>query len=111
MKSRTGFVSNSSSSSFVCVLPKSAHDAILAKMSEQFAEIIKNYVVHGKVGEMEVVGFGDMSGHDFVTYSGNVGWSEDMRVDGDDFDEATEAYEKAIKEGGYSTFSLHFDGG
>ncbi len=43
MKTRIGFVSNSSSSSFVCVMSKTDHDKIMSGLSEKHREFMKTY--------------------------------------------------------------------
>lgn len=111
MKTRSGFVSNSSSSSFTTVLTKVDHEAILAEMDEKLADIMRKYVEEGKIGDLEVVGYGDMSGHGGETsYSGDIGWTEEMNVDSEDFDAATEAYGNLRLKKGIQTFGLSFDG-
>ena len=110
MKTRNGFVSNSSSSSFMCVVPKDQHDAILADMEDELADIIRKYAEEGKVGTQEVVAYGDMCNMGgVVAYSGSIGWSEEMVVDADKFEEAQEVYKRALNNAGVQTMSMSFD--
>jgi len=55
MKIRNGFVSNSSSSSFVIVSTKKSHDKVIAQLNQEDAIIIKNAVSFSKIGSEEVV--------------------------------------------------------
>lgn len=125
MKVRTGFVSNSSSSSFVCVTSKSDHEKIMADISAKQAELIKLVIEEGQIGDMEVVYTGHMMtpGGD-GTYVG-IGYNNDFDIpegysrydDGnDDTEEFWEAlweaeheYSKKKKELGVKDLSVEFD--
>jgi len=54
MKIRNGFVSNSSSSSFVLVSTKESYDKAIKKLNKEAAETIKNAVSFDKIGTQEV---------------------------------------------------------
>jgi hypothetical protein len=113
MKTRNGFVSNSSSSSFFCVVPKTIHDKVMDKLSKKQKSIMEKYLDHGKVGDIDVVGYGHA--HDRgegSSYSGSICFSdygEKNEIEYDDFDDATSAYEKALKEHKSQTFNMSFD--
>lgn len=56
MKIRQGFVSNSSSSSFICLGTKEAYDFAMKQCKGAEKEVIKNFTVKGKIGNVEVKG-------------------------------------------------------
>ncbi|KKL82025.1 hypothetical protein LCGC14_1988840, partial [marine sediment metagenome] len=92
----------------VCVVAKEDHETALAKMPKNLADIIRKYVEEGKIGNQEVVGFGNMSVQDFTSYSGDIGWSDEMNVAMEVWDEAEVAYDKALSD--VAKFSMSFDG-
>jgi len=51
MKIRNGFVSNSSSSSFVIVVPNEIHEKVLAEMNDEVASAIINSFANNKFKE------------------------------------------------------------
>jgi hypothetical protein len=55
MKTREGFVSNSSSSSFVVVATKDAHERALAKMKEEARKLVERSVSFKKFGTQNIV--------------------------------------------------------
>ncbi len=70
MKLRNGFVSNSSSSSFLLITTLEGHDKILEKMrkeedGDKMAEIINSLVGRKKLGNTDLVVFGQGSGDDW----------------------------------------------
>lgn len=65
MKIRQGFVSNSSSSSFICLGTKEAYDFAMKKCKGAEKEVIKRFTVEGKIGDQKVKGISygvDMNG-------------------------------------------------
>ncbi len=110
MKMRSGFVSNSSSSSFVCVLAKADHEKVIAQLSATSSDIIQKYVQEGQIGDLEVVAYGSLSVHDFTQFSGDIGWSGDMNVDSEDFATAESDYYIAVHDLGIKTFIMQFEG-
>ena len=114
MKIRNGFVSNSSSSSFFCVLSKKDHDKIMSELTKKQQKIINKYIENEKIGDMDVVGYGYASDRNGGSlYSGDIYFNE-YQEEGDeiqyeDFDDATVAYEKSIKDAKIKTFKLDFD--
>jgi len=77
MKIRTGFVSNSSSSSFIVAVRKTTHDEAMKKLSPKYQEIIGKMVeFESAFGiELAVHGcFSDASGHS--NYSGSLDYYE-----------------------------------
>lgn len=109
MKTRNGFVSNSSSSSFVCAVTKMDHEAILAEMEDNLAEVMRKYVEDGKIGDLEIVAFGNMSdiGGE-CSFSGRVGRGYD-EDEGDNLYNAESMYRKILKEKGINAFTMGFD--
>ena len=61
MKIRNGFVSNSSTSSFVVVMTKVAYDTALEKMGKKEQALIKLWAKKGKLGKENVICFSDMT--------------------------------------------------
>jgi len=61
MKTRNGFVSNSSTSSFVVIVTKEAYDTALEKMGKEERAIIKLWAKKVKLGGEDVVHFSDMT--------------------------------------------------
>ena len=55
MKTRNGFVSNSSTSSFIVVTTKADHEQALKKLSPEAAEVVSSSVAHKRTGEEDLV--------------------------------------------------------
>jgi hypothetical protein len=73
MKVRVGFVSNSSSSSFVLFVTKADHDKAMAELHPFVQAVIKQmikegYAAEGKLGGVDLVYFG--------VNEGNTSWTE-----------------------------------
>ena len=68
MKIRMGFVSNSSSSSFVIITTKENHERVLSAMTEQQREVIGQIVVSKKFLDRDIVYLGGISGGDGYPY-------------------------------------------
>lgn len=73
MKTRQGLVSNSSTSSFVCLLPKTIHEEILNEYNELHPELFKKFINH-------IVEKVDKFGKNMVTFSyiRDIGGNMDM---------------------------------
>jgi hypothetical protein len=97
MKIRDGFVSNSSSSSFVLVVPKVYHDEAVATLTpEQQKQMKKVKPKRGYVGDVEVVMIEGYSCED-VSQIGDLSLEWDENIDGG-FDEGFfEAYAKVLE--------------
>ncbi len=109
MKTRNGFVSNSSSSSFVCVLTKDDHNKILSKLSAEHQALMEKTCEDGAIGPLAVVGFGNMSDRGGETsYSGGL-CTYDSEVKWDELYDAESAYKKQIAALGIKTFNMSFD--
>ena len=61
MKTRTGFVSNSSTSSFVCVVAKADHEKAIATLTDEQRKAFKTTLETDKIGDLDVVYFGSMT--------------------------------------------------
>lgn len=55
MKIRRGFVSNSSSSSFVLIVAKEGHDEAINKMPSKQTDIVEKIANHQTIGSQELV--------------------------------------------------------
>ena len=109
MKTRQGFVSNSSSSSFVCVVAKADHDAAFNMLTDAQKETLKGTFEDGEIGGLKIVAHGHMSDRGgYSSYSGGI-YSESADFDWEEFDSAQTAYEKALKDAGAKTFEMGFD--
>ena len=103
MKLRTGFVSNSSSSSFVLVISKKDHEEALKQMPAA-AEKLFDYLdcSEGKIGDVELVLFGEWSdagGSGTWNYiDEDLGGLEEGEIEGaEDWYEVWEQYQKLVK--------------
>lgn len=110
MKVRTGFVSNSSSSSFVFAVRKTTHDAVMLELKEEYKKIIEKTVYFKNALGLELAvrdEFNDCGGN--VRYSGSLERDEDdydieiEDEDGDIYEEpiiyiAIEKYEELCRE-------------
>jgi len=76
MKTRTGFVSNSSSSSFVVLTTKENHEKVMAELHEYAQDVIKSVLQETKLFGKDMVYIGDLERMDGSAY-----------VLGDDFDD------------------------
>lgn len=74
MKIRMGFVSNSSSSSFVVLTTKENHERVLAKMSEQQRGIIEQMISKTKFLGKEMVYLGGLG------YDGAYDFTENIDI-------------------------------
>ena len=54
MKVRSGFVSNSSSSSFVCIATRESHEKAMAKLNEKDRQLVEQCVSFKKFGNEEL---------------------------------------------------------
>ena len=114
-------MSNSSSSSFVCVIPKTIHDQIMKELNEKQKSIIEKYVEISQIGDMEVAAHGhandnnDIKSHHSgsIYFDGSVyfdEWGKNMReISYDDFENADSAYNDAIKKSKCKIFTMNFD--
>lgn len=72
MKTRNGFVSNSSSSSFVLIITKETYDRTLEKLDNNFDKaVVSAFAEFKKLGNVDIVGFSgwsDHSGYDQFEY-------------------------------------------
>ena len=112
MKTRTGFVSNSSSSSFVVVATEDAHNKALAKLSKEQQEIVLQATAFKKFGDQRMAllsgHFENEGGYCYSQYFSNITTKdeakgicdEDIRSTEEDNDDYslpfTEAIEKYI---------------
>jgi hypothetical protein len=113
MKTRNGFVSNSSSSSFVCVVRKEDHEKILSELSEKEKSLISGLFKESSFAGIPVVLRGDLTdpGGCSVDINGNT--SDDYEDDDDETAnnryEAEEKYEKVLRDNKIETLSASFD--
>jgi hypothetical protein len=114
MKIRNGFVSNSSSSSFFCVLSKKDHDKIMSGLTEAQRKAIDKYVENGVIGEIEVVGYGYFHDRDDNSaYSGELYFNDygatPCEISNDEWFDATAAYDKALRASNIKAFNMEFN--
>ncbi len=111
MKIRNGFVSNSSSSSFVIMTTKENHDKVLENIHPYIKAVIEamNPSI-GKLGDIETVSLGTMHTPNYgyfedfdVEYEGDL--PEGFDEDGEPY-EAWDEYKKEIKKIGCITYSI-----
>jgi hypothetical protein len=82
MKVRTGFVSNSSSSSFVIMTTKKNHDEVLSKLTEFHKKVVEAIgIKEFKFCDIDCVAVGIYSSHGCSTF-------DDIDIDIDDVDDA-----------------------
>jgi hypothetical protein len=102
MKTRSGFVSNSSTSSFFCVLWEEDHKTVFNVLTPEQQARLSQIFETGEIGPVKVVGFGRLSTDGGVEYSG-CGETDD------DLYEARSAYDKIRKKLNIKSFSMSFD--
>lgn len=107
MKIRTGFVSNSSSSSFTCLMTQKVYNSIYSELdllSQTILEHISNETTF--VGQKCMhMSWGD-GNDDFLEYEGDIilekaktaGWNDEVINCSNDLFEAKDAMESAINE-------------
>jgi len=76
MKIRYGFVSNSSSSSFVLIVLKNGHNKVLAQIPEEYHEILDAVVKKTKIFGQDAVEYATWSDQ-----SGSYGYEDDLDVE------------------------------
>lgn len=84
MKVRTGFVSNSSSSSFVVVTTKENHEKALAECHPYVQAVVKKVASHGEFLGRNIVHFGDlqlMGGESYTWGDFYLEWDGETPVD------------------------------
>jgi hypothetical protein len=103
MKTRDGFVSNSSSSSFMCITTKDVYDEVYKKSSDSVKKVIdyilenqenNKYIEFKKFLGRQVVVFMDMG--DAGGCTGVMPWlyeCEDLNTGEDSFDEISEGWD------------------
>jgi hypothetical protein len=65
MKLRSGFVSNSSSSSFIILVTKEAHEEAMAKLHPWERTVVDCFMSEGKIGNQEICYGGQFSNDGF----------------------------------------------
>jgi hypothetical protein len=122
MKIRNGFVSNSSSSSFICAVRKTTHDEAIAKMQERERTIIEKTVFFKKAFGLELAVRGQMNdcGGNY-SYTGQLYNDDDEEIiikdeDGEEFEEnliqyAIEIYDDLCDEIEKDSFYASVDDG
>jgi hypothetical protein len=100
MKVRNGFVSNSSSSSFVVVIKKEVHDKVLPLLTDYQRMIIEQIAEKDKAFGMDVITIGDMTDH-----GGESQLFYDLPYD----DEKNEEDDDNYREGPYEAYDAYRD--
>ena len=95
MKTRTGFVSNSSTSSFVLLVRKDIHDQVMAELSDFHKHCIKAVSGATKCLGQDVVEIGDLVSHDG---EGQISYA---------FEYEESPFEGEVPEGKYGKISPH----
>jgi len=103
MKTRNGFVSNSSSSSFVLIVKKEVHEKTMKQLEPYEKAVMNALISESKIFGQDVIYYGDLSVQD-VSYTFEyleVDWDDKILKDkyGDDISyyEVAYKYEKMVK--------------
>lgn len=112
MKLRKGFVSNSSSSSFVLVTTKENHDKVYDKLSDFEKAVIKSITFETKVYGIDSIGYETWYDQGSSSYDHlDVDWDEDVPDEYEDegYYEVIEKYTELLSENKDAVFSHDVD--
>lgn len=121
MKIRNGFVSNSSSSSFMCLMKVEDVEETLKDMPEYVKVVVNELTYKVNVFGMELIGFESYHTHSYssweyteIEYEGEYPEVESKYYPGemntlDDPSEAWSYFEEAFKDKGYEKFEHEID--
>ena len=115
MKTRNGFVSNSSSSSFIIISTLKSHNKALKKLNNKQKKLIEKSIAIKKLGSEDICMLAIFSSDDGA--STDSGWFDDVTLDkvpdgfGKDsytFGDVVDAYSETLKEENKDTITVLF---
>ncbi len=116
MKTRSGFVSNSSSSSFVCIVRKEDHEKIMAQLNNKEQSLISEMFKESTFAGIPIVLRGDLSdpSGNSIDINGNSNadeWENNNENENKNEyrNKAETKYIKALKKHKIETLSVRFD--
>ena len=99
MKIRNGFVSNSSSSSFVCMTTKEISDRAEATLTEEERDTLENVLYSYRIGDKVLIGYESSYIQDHGGYIGEYSTIDDYE-NYEKCDKAADAWRNAVKKVG-----------
>ena len=93
MKTRQGFVSNSSSSSFCCMTTREISEKADAKLTQEQRDVLEDVMQSWKLGNMTFVGYDESSSNGGESYVGGQEYTEEI-------DDAVNSWRVAVEQVG-----------